>query len=333
MNERIRFIAVSSLTLALTACHITDWQLWHPSDPAAAPFEVERTLSVPYYDGPQADTMRHRLDIYAPKGKKDCPVVFLVHGGAWIVGDNRCCGLYSSVGEFLASQGIVAVLPNYRLSPHVKHPEHIKDVARAFAWTKHHIAEHGGRPERIVIAGHSAGAHLVALLATDESYLKGFGCRSSDIQGVICVSGVYRIPAGKSDVELGGTTPLALRLDVMTPLRGDGAKADGQPDKAGVPISLDIFKPAFGIDPQVRASASPVTHVRKGLPPFLFLNADKELPLLPGMAQEMHETLLRHGNESRLLKIEGRNHNSVLFQAIEPSDPVARHILDFVRGS
>src|SRR5262249_56357633 len=85
-------------------------------------------------------------------------------------GDNRCCGLYSAVGEFLARQGIGVVLPNYRLSPEVKHPEHVKDIARAFAWTRAHIAQYGGDPDKIFLAGHSAGAHLVALPSTPRPY-------------------------------------------------------------------------------------------------------------------------------------------------------------------
>src|SRR5262249_46346472 len=153
----------------------------------------DRIRDLAYYDGPDADPYRHRLDLFLPKGRKGFPVVVLVHGGAWIVGDNRCCGLYSSVGEFLASQGIGAVLPNYRLSPQVKHPEHIHDVARAFGWTRNHISEYGGCPDKLFLAGHSAGGHLVALLATDEKYLKAQGLRTADIKGVIAVSGVYRI--------------------------------------------------------------------------------------------------------------------------------------------
>jgi len=203
---------------------------------------------------------------------------------------------------------------------------------RAFAWTKNHIGEHGGQPENLFVVGHSAGGHLVALLATDERFLKAHGCQSSDIKGVVCLSGVYRIPEGNAEVELGGTTPLALRLDEMTPLRGAGAKAELQGDKSGLPFSINIFAPAFGNDPQTRAAASPVTHVRKDLPPFLFLNADKDLPLLPGMAQEMHETLLKHGCESILRTIQGRNHNSLMFKAVTPSDPAARAIVDFVRA-
>lgn len=329
---RLRHPAVALMLLALSACRVTDWRLWRAVEQPADSCEVETLRGISYYDGPQADVVRHRLDAFLPKGKKDFPVVILVHGGAWIFGDNRCCGLYSSVGEYLASQGIGAVLPNYRLSPSVKHPEHVKDVARAFAWTKNHIGEFGGRPDQLFLVGHSAGGHLVALLTTDEQYLKAQGCRSADIQGVICLSGVFRIPAGKIDVFLGGTTPLALRLDEMVPLRRASASAQINPaDRSGIPLSLNVYSPSFGDDPQARQAASPMHHVRPGLPPFLLLTAEKDLPILPEMAQEMHQTLLAHGCESRLLQLDNRNHNSIMFKAIEPGDPVARAIVDFVR--
>jgi acetyl esterase/lipase len=334
LSARVRLChsAVALMLLALSACRVTDWQLWRAVEQPADACEVETIRGISYYDGPQADLVRHRLDVFLPKGKKDFPVVVLVHGGAWMLGDNRCCGLYSSVGEYLASQGIGAVLPNYRLSPSVKHPEHIKDLARAFAWTKNHIGDFGGRPDQLFLLGHSAGGHLVALLTTDEKYLKAQGCRSADIQGVICLSGVFRIPAGKADVFLGGTTPLALRLDEMTPLRRASATAQMNPaDRSGIPFSLNVYGPAFGDDPKVRQAASPVHHVRPGLPPFLLLIAEKDLPILPEMAQEMHQTLLAHGCKSCLLQFNNRNHNSLMFKAIERGDPVARAIVDFVR--
>ena len=116
-----------------------------------------RCAILSYVAGPKAHFLRHRVDLYLPKQAGPFPVLMLVHGGAWTIGDNRCFGLYSTVGEFLASRGIGVVMPNYRLSPAVKHPEHIKDVARAFAWTRANIAKHGGDPERIFLAGHSAG--------------------------------------------------------------------------------------------------------------------------------------------------------------------------------
>src|SRR5262249_15252477 len=151
-----------------------------PTPAAEDACEVERVRNVRYYDGKDAQGHAHSLDMYLPKGRRDYPVVMFVHGGTWVHGDNRCCGVYSSVGEFLAAHGIGAVMPNYRLSPGVKHPEHVRDVARAFAWMHAHIAEHGGDPDRLYLAGHSAGGHLVSLVATDEKYLKAEGLKTSD---------------------------------------------------------------------------------------------------------------------------------------------------------
>jgi acetyl esterase/lipase len=330
-RARLRVLVVALALSALPACRVTDLPLWGRTESAPTDLcAVERIRGIAYYDGAKADPGRHKVDLFLPKGKKDFPVVILVHGGAWTMGDNRCCGLYSSVGEFLASQGIGAVLPNYRLSPGVKHPEHIKDLARAFAWTKNHIAEHGGRTDEIFLMGHSAGGHLVALLATDEKYLQAEGCRSTDIKGVIGISGVYRIPPGNMNVHLGGRSEDSFRLDEMTPLRG--ASSASQPaDGGGLPVSVNVFGPVFGEDAKAREAASPVRYVRPGLPPFLFLNAEKDLPLLPKMAEEMHEALLKEGCDSRLLRIERRNHNSVCFHAIETNDPAARAILEFIR--
>ncbi len=327
------FIApVLALALAaVPACRVTDLPLWGPAGPSPADaLAVEQVRNLAYYEGPGADSVRHRLDLYYPKDVKNYPVVVLVHGGAWIMGDNRCCGLYSAVGEFLASRGIGAVLPNYRLSPAVKHPAHVQDVARALAWTRANIAAYGGRPDQIFLAGHSAGGHLVALLATDESYLKAEGLRTTDIKGVIALSGVYRIPAGSLDVALGGATPLAFRLDELAPLRGESSRGWSKLFRSGLPLRLNVFAPAFGNDRQVREHASPVNHVRRGLPPFLILSAENDLPTLPAMADEFHQALVDQGCSAHLLTIENRNHNSILFRAITTDDPVAGAMVNFI---
>lgn len=326
-------LCCAALLIPMSGCRVTDLPLWGPiTAPSPEACEITRLRDIDYHPGPHADKVRHRLDVYLPKGKKDYPVVVLVHGGAWMVGDNRCCGLYSTVGEFLASQGIGAVLPNYRLSPKVKHPEHVRDVARAVAWTKNHIGEHGGDPHQLFVMGHSAGGHLVALLASDPRYLKAEGLTSADIKGVIGVSGVYSIPPGKTDVELGGSTPMSIRFDEMSPIRGEGpVRGPHVRERPGVAVRVNVFGPAFGDNAKERADASPITHVRPGLPPFLLLSADRDLPLLPAMAKEMHEKLLECGCSSQLITIERRNHNSILFKAIEPNDAAARAIVEFMR--
>ncbi len=100
-------------------------------DPAPT-YEVETHKDVAYYEGDNADPVKHKLDLYLPKGLKDFPVLFFVHGGAWQMGDKaKDFGTYITLGKTFAKAGIGTVVTNYRLSPGVKHPEHIKDVARA----------------------------------------------------------------------------------------------------------------------------------------------------------------------------------------------------------
>jgi len=285
------------------------------ADPLAAgkPAECEKTYKVrelddiTYYDGKLTDLFRHKLDIFVPKDKKDFPVVVFLHGGCWTIGDKSCCGLYSAIGRFLASHGIGAVFPNYRLSPWVKHPEHIKDVARAFAWTHNNIARYGGDPNQMFIGGHSAGGHLAALLTTDEEYLKAEGLSRKDIRGVIAVSGVYRIPD---------------KLEFAWETTSFGAKIE---------VKTNPFDFIFPKDPKGREAASPICHVAPGLPPFLIAFAESDLPLLPDMAAEFTKTLRDNKCEVELLKIEDRNHNNIAFKAINTDDPLGKAMLDFVR--
>lgn len=156
----------------------------------AATFAVERHKDIAYRTGKDADKVRHTLDVYVPRGQKHFPTVLFVHGGRWTSGNKN---LYGGIGESLARHGIGVVICNYRLSPAVKHPAHVEDVARAFAWTRDNIANYGGKTDRLFVCGHSAGGHLVALLATDPKYLKAEKLSPSDIRGVVPISGVYSI--------------------------------------------------------------------------------------------------------------------------------------------
>lgn len=156
--------------------------------PAADAFERHSDLA--YRTGPGADKERHTLDVYVPKGKKDFPVVLFVHGGSWKSGNKN---LYAALGQALAADGLGCVICNYRLSPAVKHPAHIEDVAGACAWTCANIERYGGNPKNLFLCGHSAGGHLVSLLATDPQYLKAEKLAPDAIRGVASFSGVYEI--------------------------------------------------------------------------------------------------------------------------------------------
>src|SRR5262245_29640481 len=146
-----RLLAALAVVAAVGSARGDDLKI---SPSALGKHEVKVVNDLAYYEGADADPAKHKLDLYLPKGQKDFPVLFFVHGGTWKSGDRK---VYLKFGELFASHGIGTVVISYRLSPKVQHPAHVQDVARAFAWTWSNIPKHGGRADQIVACGHSAG--------------------------------------------------------------------------------------------------------------------------------------------------------------------------------
>lgn len=186
MNKRLIIPVVCCLALTR----------WAKAD-EKPPFAVTTVANRVYYQGKDADPVRHKLDLYLPKGKLDFPVLMFVHGGSFRAGAKED---FAYLGKALAGEGIGVVAINYRLNPNVTFPDHVVDVARAFAWVHANIAPRGGRADRIFVGGHSAGALLASLIATDASYLKAQKLSLSDIRGVISISGRYDVARGTSSV-------------------------------------------------------------------------------------------------------------------------------------
>lgn len=131
---------------------------------------------------------RQRLDLYATRKPGGAPVVVFLYGGGWTSGDR---GGYAFVGRRLADAGFLAVVPDYRLHPDVRFPAFVDDAAAAVAWARAAALQKGGDPARLYVMGHSAGAHIAALLALDPRYLARHGLVSRDIAGVIGLAGPY----------------------------------------------------------------------------------------------------------------------------------------------
>ncbi len=277
---------------------------------SAESFKVERTRDIDYAGIPNdPDIEQHRLDVFRPVGKDAAPVIFFVHGGGWMIGDkDDVLGIYGygTIAEAIARRGVVVVLINYRLSPKVKHPDHIKDVARAFAWTHRHVAEYGGRPDEVFVCGHSAGGHLVSFLATDESYLKAEGLSAKDIRGVISISGIYDL----ADFDF----KLSLKSEWLT-------------------VSADVhpFASVFGDDPEALKEASPIHHVRPGLPPFLLMYGSLDYCPIKNSAKAFEAALEDKDDDVDVKKMILRTHETVLVDLIHGVDPgTADEMMRFV---
>lgn len=129
------------------------------------------------------------LDVHRPAPAADLPpVVVFLHGGSWRHGDREG---YRFVGQRLARAGALVLVPDYRKAPGHAFPDFMYDTARAVAWARDNAARLGGDPRRVYVMGHSAGAHIVALLATDGRYLSSVGMSPRDLAGVVALAGPY----------------------------------------------------------------------------------------------------------------------------------------------
>lgn len=163
---------------------------------------VEVRKGIAYVDHPSEASPKQKLDLYIPRETASRPPVFLfVHGGAWRSGDRA---LYGPVGQRFARDGILTVVPSYRLAPKVPWPAQAEDTAAAVAWTVREIGRLGGDTNRIFIGGHSAGGHLTSLLVFNDRYLRPYGLSTRAIRGVISLSGVYNVDVGESMVSIFG---------------------------------------------------------------------------------------------------------------------------------
>lgn len=162
--------------------------------------------------GPHA---RHELAIHAPvsRAAPDHILVFY-HGGGWRSGHHK---LYGFVGHALSGHGITTVMPTYRLYPEVRFPAFVTDAALALRHVLDSVP--GAAQARLTLMGHSAGAHIAALLALDPAHLTAVGVDPARIDALVGISGPYAAdlttnrrvgPIFRTDAPKARTNPLAL---------------------------------------------------------------------------------------------------------------------------
>jgi acetyl esterase/lipase len=172
-----------------------------PSVPAALP-SVSLAADIPYVVRPGAPPQQTSLDVYHPAAA-GLPVLIYIHGGGWSSGDKADVGAKAA---YFTAHGFVFVSVNYRLIPSAWPAQQAADVAAAVAWVKGNIRDYGGDGARLFLLGHSAGAHLAALIAADESYLQELGLGPGALRGVILldsaaydVEQLMRSPEGQAE--------------------------------------------------------------------------------------------------------------------------------------
>lgn len=230
-----------------------------------------REAGIDYGDGP-----RQQLDLYRPpEASGPRPVVVFFYGGGWRTGDR---GDYRFVGQALAAEGFVVAIPDYRLYPQVRFPAFVEDGAAAVSWVAANVERYGGDPDRIFLAGHSAGAHIATMLALDRRYLAAAGTPTAVPAGAAGLAGPYdwvpsgeirRIlaadePGGRSAIPIDAAGPAAPAMllqtgtddDTVDP--GNATRLAVRLRGAGRPVDV-ISYPGIGHAGILGALASPLT--------------------------------------------------------------------------
>jgi acetyl esterase/lipase len=222
------------------------------------------------------------LDVLVPlsirKGEK-LPVFVFVHGGTWI-GGSKDELLYAQLGKEIALNRYIWVSIDYRVYPEVSISGMTRDLVAALTWVYEHIEGYGGDPRRLVLGGHSAGAHLVALLTVGEGALPPLLYKA--VQKVLLLSGPYDLPAYQGTLDI--------RWEDVVEF-----------------FFLNLFegkKNLYRFSPVYRVGKTPFR--------FLLMVGEKDELTPPSQTERLYQVLREKGNQVRFLLVPGRGHGGIL---------------------
>ena len=232
---------------------------------------VIRIADIAYNEHPGVDPQRQSLDLYLRERLTNAPVVLYVHGGSWVRGD-KARALFKPAA--LVPAGYLFASMNYRFRPAASLAEMAQDVATAAAWLKRHAAKYGGDGSRVALLGHSAGAHLVAAVGTNEAFMEAAGATLADLKGVVAIdTAMYNVPLQMKNAGAAHTN-------------------------------------AFGTDREAWMPVSPWHHIeaKKGIPPFLLFVSDGR-PTMHEQVLPLQARFREAGVEAIVHEGEGRAHS------------------------
>ncbi|KAB7764873.1 alpha/beta hydrolase [Xanthomonas maliensis] len=209
------------------------------------------------------------LDVYQPRDAHDAPVVVFFHGGTWKRGTRA---QYRWVGRTLASQGVVAMVADYRKYPQVGLSGFMSDAASATAWGYRHARDYGGDPRRLAVMGHSAGAHMAALLGTNAHWLQAHGMQPRQLCGVIGLAGPYDF----------------------------------------LPMTDPELVEIFGQAQSAQRQSQPVRYVGGDEPPMLLLHGDADRVVELENSISLQRAVQRHGGNAQLKVYPGMGHMGIV---------------------
>jgi hypothetical protein len=243
------------------------------------------------------DTVRHRLDVFAPrKTKEPAKVLMFIHGGNWERGEKD---IYKPLGKRIARKGVVTVIINYRLSPQAEYDDMMMDVAQSVKWVKDSISGFGGDPDQIFVSGHSAGGHLASMISIRNCYFDSLGIQNP-IKGTVLLD-----PGG---------------LDMYTYLTEEKFPED------------HTYLQTFTHDPENWIDASPKYHLHPNMPPMLIYVGGRTYPEILRSTEEFVVELKKYVPSPMYKVLPMKRHIPMIAQFFITINPRYKEILNFMEA-
>lgn len=220
---------------------------------------------------------KQRLDLVKPAGMSRAPVLLFIHGGGWSIGDKAHAA--GDKAKWANARGWAFASANYRLVPQATVEQQAADVASAIAWLRANAAAQGLDPDRVVLMGHSAGAHLAALVGTDPQYLERAGVPMGAIKGVVLLDGAgYDVP-----------TQASAEMNIVKPM----------------------YEAAFSKDPNRQAALSPTRHAAApNVARWLILPIERRKDS-QAQSRGLADALTKAGASATVVAVPGESHGSL----------------------
>ena len=239
---------------------------------------------------------KHQLDIYYPANtKKVRDVVFFIHGGGWSSGKKDT---YWFLGRNFAKKGIVFVAINYRVGGENSYQNMAEDCVKALNYINLNVNKFGGNPSRIFLSGHSAGAHLAALIAMSPEF--------NQTENPMAKGIILNDPFGLDLLDYFTNTPTTITAQ---------------------------YKPPFGENKEVWINAAPITYVSKNEIPILVFNGSKTYPAILRDSDLFVKELKREKKNHNFIMIKGKKHVGMMSQMVWRNSKMYTYYLDFMKSN
>jgi|GEM_PF-208214 len=267
--------------------------------------EAERSTALPnavlgleyfYVEGDASE--RRTLRFTGAECSEQAPLIVFIHGGGWTIGDKDRAARFKA--GFFTQNGYAFATVNYRLRPDVEVHESALDIVEAIAWLISNADALGIDTETIILQGHSAGAHLAALIALDPSYLESAGVSPNRIQAVSLLDG-----AG---------------YDIPRQIR-EGSNGE-------------LYRTVFGEDPRYLQKMSPFNHVGRLSPPASFLiHYVDGRPASKNQSLALAGAIRAAGGKAAAIPAKGKTHATINREFGLPDDVPTQELISFLGES